>query len=308
MLQLRTASWKALDIMRSEREFPPARKQPDDIERVTDDFMHRFHEVRRRVSAELGGWYLVEELLDNALRTGENELMDSECISELEKLRVVRALDRQNSVMGIYAALSGIILPCIREAARRSGSEARVLELAGGTGGFALALAAEAGRQGLQVSITSSDIVPAYIEEGRRAAAEHNLPVEFIMLDALDPRGFGDRKADIVVMSQSLHHFTPGQLAVIIARSARHASTAFFGIDGYRSLLLTAGVPLVAGLQAIPSFAVDGLISARKFYSEAELGIIADLAAGEGRSSVRCSWPLSVLTVMFGSGAGIDYL
>lgn len=308
MLQLKTAAWKALDNLRSREGFPPTWRNLEELERVADDFIHKFLEERRRVSAELGGAYQMAELVDSALRTDDKELMDSESVSEKEKLEVIRALDRQNDAMRIYPMIIDIVMPLVKEAAERSGREARVLELAGGTGGFALALAGEALLQGVRVRVTGSDIVPAYIEEGKRLAAEKKLPVEFITLDALDPRGFGNETFDIVVASQSLHHFTPGQLAVMIAQSALHASTAFVGIDGYRSLLLAAGVPIVAGLQAIPSFAIDGLTSARKFYSEPELRIIARIAAREARNTVSCSWPLSVLTVRFGSGTGIDYL
>ena len=104
---------------------------------------------------------------------------------------------------------------------------------------------------------------------------------------------------DIVVMAQSLHHFTPGQLAVVIAQSGRHATTAFVGIDGYRSVLLAGGVPLIASLQGIVSFTLDGLTSARKFYSELELDMIAEIATGRRDHTLDCLWPLSVLTVRF---------
>jgi SAM-dependent methyltransferase len=272
----------------------------EELEKAADRFVTRFLEERRRVSGELGGAYLGAELLDGLLRTDDRELMDGESVGENEKLDVIRALDRQNAAMQLYPMIIGIVLPLVREAAAESGKEVRVLELAGGTGGFALALASEARRHGLPVRVTCSDIVPAYIEEGKKRAAQLQLPVEFILLDALDPLGFGSETSDIVIVSQSLHHFTPGQLAVMIARSARHASGAFVGIDGYRSLLIAAGVPLVAALQLIPSFALDGLTSARKFYSETELGIVAEIAAGSGRHTVSCAWPLSVLTVRFG--------
>ncbi|NTV61709.1 MAG: class I SAM-dependent methyltransferase [Chlorobiaceae bacterium] len=301
MLQLDTAASIALDKLRSGGGFPPPWRDMAELEEAADRFTARFLEERRRVSGELGGVFLGLELLDGLLRTDDRELMDGESVGENEKLDVIRALDRQNAAMQVYPMILDIVLPLVCEAAAESGKkEVRVLELAGGTGGFALALAAETRRQGLPVRVTCSDIVPAYIGEGKKRAAQLQLPVEFVLLDALDPLGFGSETFDIVMVSQSLHHFTPGQLAVMIARSARHASGAFVGIDGYRSLLLAAGVPLVAALQLIPSFALDGLTSARKFYSETELGIVAEIAAGSGRHTVSCAWPLSVLTVRFG--------
>ncbi len=303
MLQLNTASGIALGNLRSRKGFPPAWKTLAELEQVTDRAVEAFLDERLQASKQLGGAYLLEELADRALRTGEQELMDGDRLNEREKLDLVRALDRQNSFMQIYPTLIGIVLPFALEAARRSGRDAHVLELAGGTGGFALALAEKVRNEGLPVRITGSDIVPAYIGEAGKQAEDRQLPVEFIRLDALDPDGFGNNTvdADVIVVSQSLHHFTPGQIAVMIARCAQQSPAAFIGIDGYRSLLLAAGVPFIASLQAIPSFAIDGLVSARKFYSETELGIIAEIAAGKGSRSVSCSWPLSILCVHFGS-------
>lgn len=303
MLQLKTAAFIALDNLRSIEGFPPAWRNMEELEQVADNFLEKFLEERFRASSELGGAFLGAELLDRALRTGEKELMDGDHLSVKEKLDLISALERQNTLMQIYPKQMDIILPLVLEAAQRSGKEIRLLELAGGTGGLALALASEVRKRGLPLRITGSDIVPAYIEAAKKFAAEKQLPVDFILLDALDPRGFGNEMFDIIVISQSLHHFTPGQLAVMIARSAHHATTAFVGLDGYRSLLLALGVPFVAGLQAIPSFALDGLTSARKFYSGMELEIIAEIAAGAGHHAVSCSWPLSVLTVRFDQGA-----
>ena len=55
----------------------------------------------------------------------------------------------------------------------------------------------------------------------------------------------------------------------------------------------------MASLQGILSFALDGLTSARKFYSELELDLIAEIATGKRDHTVICDWPLSILTVRF---------
>ena len=94
-------------------------------------------------------------------------------------------------------------------------------------------------------------------------------------------------------------HFTPGQLAVMIAQSAQHTTTAFIGIDGYRSIVLACGVPLMASLQGIASFTLDGLTSARKFYSELELDMITEIATAKRDHAVSSAWPLSVLSIRF---------
>lgn len=299
MLQLKTAGFKALGNLRSSGNFSSGFLNMDELNLKADEAVARFLDERFAVSQELGGVFFLLELLDNAIRTSDKELMDKPNLPENEKLDMVQALDRQNVMMQLYPRYIDTLLPLITEVAERTKREVRVLELASGAGGLAFALAETAEQKNLDVRITASDIVPAFIEEGNGIAAKKKLAVSFRLLNAFDLTELEMGEFDIVVMAQSLHHFTPGQLAVIIAQSARYATTAFVGIDGYRSMLLAGGVPLIASLQGIGSFTLDGLTSARKFYSELELDIISEIATGRREQRVECSWPFSVLTVRF---------
>jgi len=299
MLQLKTAGFKVLGNLRSSENFSSGFLNMDELNLKADEAVARFLDERFAVSQELGGVFFLLELLDNAIRTSDKELMDKPNLPENEKLDMVQALDRQNVMMQLYPRYIDTLLPLITEVAERTKREVRVLELASGAGGLAFALAETAEQKNLDVRITASDIVPAFIEEGNGIAAKKKLAVSFRLLNAFDLTELEMGEFDIVVMAQSLHHFTPGQLAVIIAQSARYATTAFVGIDGYRSMLLTGGVPLIASLQGIGSFTLDGLTSARKFYSELELDIISEIATGRREQRVECSWPFSVLTVRF---------
>ncbi len=299
MLQLKTAGFKALGNLRSSGNFSSGFLNMDELNLKADEAVARFLDERFAVSQELGGVFFLLELLDNAIRTSDKELMDKPNLPENEKLDMVQALDRQNVMMQLYPRYIDTLLPLITEVAERTKREVRVLELASGAGGLAFALAETAEQKNLDVRITASDIVPAFIEEGNGIAAKKKLAVSFRLLNAFDMTELEMGEFDIVVMAQSLHHFTPGQLAVIIAQSARYATTAFVGIDGYRSMLLASGVPLIASLQGIGSFTLDGLTSARKFYSELELDMIAELATGKRDHTLECLWPFSVLTVRF---------
>ena len=299
MLQLKTAGFKALGNLRSSGNFSSGFLNMDELNLKADEAVARFLDERFAVSQELGGVFFLLELLDNAIRTSDKELMDKPNLPENEKLDMVQALDRQNVMMQLYPRYIDTLLPLITEVAERTKREVRVLELASGAGGLAFALAETAEQKNLDVRITASDIVPAFIEEGNGIAAKKKLAVSFRLLNAFDLTELEMGEFDIVVMAQSLHHFTPGQLAVIIAQSARHAKTAFVGIDGYRSMLLAGGVPLIASLQGIGSFTLDGLTSARKFYSELELDIISEIATGRRDHTLECLWPFSVLTVRF---------
>ena len=299
MLQLKTAGFKVLGNLRSSENFSSGFLNMDELNLKADEAVARFLDERFAVSQELGGVFFLLELLDNAIRTSDKELMDKPNLPESEKLDMVQALDRQNVMMQLYPRYIDTLLPLITEVAERTKREVRVLELASGAGGLAFALAETAEQKNLDVRITASDIVPAFIEEGNGIAAKKKLAVSFRLLNAFDMTELEMGEFDIVVMAQSLHHFTPGQLAVIIAQSARYATTAFVGIDGYRSMLLAGGVPLIASLQGIGSFTLDGLTSARKFYSELELDIISEIATGRRDHTLECLWPFSVLTVRF---------
>ena len=279
--------------------FPPPGRVWRSLNPKLTIFLSRFLDERFRVSRELGGFFFLPELLDRVMRTSESEHMDDRKLPETEKLELVRALDRQNQMLHLYPRYVSMLLSIIEELSQREQQEIRVLELASGSGGLSLALAEEARRKNLPLSITASDIVPIFIEEGNRQAEEKKLPVRFQLLNAFEIPEFSDGSFDLMVLSQSIHHFTPGQLAIMIAQSAKQTKTAFVAIDGYRSMLLAGGVPLMASMQGIVSFTLDGFTSARKFYSELELDIIAEIATGKREHTITSSWPLSILTVRF---------
>ncbi|RXK87564.1 class I SAM-dependent methyltransferase [Chlorobaculum sp. 24CR] len=303
MLQLETAGYQALDKLRSQGEFPPEWTKIDELEGVTDRFMERFAAERFEVSKELGPGFFIPELIDRAVRTGDVEHMDDPSQPGDDRLEWVRALDRMNRMTLAYEHQCDLLMPLI-ENPGGTGKPVGILELAAGSGGLGFALAERAQRAGIEVKITASDIVPEMVSEGNRIAAERSAPVSFRLLNAFSLDGLEPGSADLVIISQSLHHFTPGQLALMIAQAERHGASVFVGIDGFRSLLLTGGVPLVASLQGILPFTLDGLTSARKFYSAIELDIIAAIATGRQGHRVECSWPLTVLRAPLTPPAG----
>lgn len=304
MLQLRTAGHIALDRLRACGEYPPPRNGPDALEASANRFMERFMEERFRASTGLGPGFLLHELLDRAVRCRDVEHMDAPDTPGAEKAAMVTALDRMNGLTMSYPHQIGLLLPLLRELSARRQSPVRVLELAAGSGGLAIALAEHARETGLDLEITASDILPESMAAGRNRAAELGLDVGFRVVNAFDFDGAGHGGFDLVVVSQSLHHFTPGQLALMIDAAARNGASAFVGIDGLRSPLLLAGVPLVASLQGIPEFTGDGFISARKLYGCLELDIIAAIATGTEAERVSSSWPLTMLLVRFDGTPG----
>ena len=93
----------------------------------------------------------------------------------------------------------------------------RVLELASGHGELLAHVAAWAADREIEVELTGSDIVPAYVELGERKAREGGVPVRYRVLDALNLSDVEDRAFDIVLLTQTLHHFAPDQVARLFA-------------------------------------------------------------------------------------------
>ncbi len=95
---------------------------------------------------------------------------------------------------------------------------------------------------------------------------------------------------DLVVIAQTIHHFSPGQLAKMIAEATRIAPGGFIGIDGYRSVATLGSIHLMGlagGLRSGYPFWHDAFTNGRKFYCESELELIARIAAPRSSVSVR---------------------
>ena len=185
------------------------------------------------------------------------------------------------------------------DVARRAGRPARLLELACGAGELSLQLSALAARRGLPLEVTGSDIVPGYVEGANREAEARGLPVRFRRVDALEldvERG----AFDLLFIAQSVHHFSPGQLAVMIARAEAAGAALFIAADGRRALAPVFALPLLVGITGDLGLMHDALLSARRFYSEAELRFVAEAAAPSARVELTTNHPLlTVLTVTF---------
>jgi len=304
MLQLHALNQTILDDPRFRLAMTPPAPRPSAPEEHVDSAVNRLRAERTRLGQEVGGLSKVGVVVDSALRTDAVEHMDEDGYPEKGKLAIALGLHMMNVVSASYLRFFELIAPMLRQIEERRGRPARVLELASGSGGFALALASLAARRGLRVEVTGSDIVPLYVERGRRKAAAQRAAVEFRRLDALDMHDLEDGAYDVVFIAQSTHHFSPGQLARMIAESRRVATTAFVSVDGYRSLGMVAFVSGTALLSMWPAMMHDATISARKFYPEAELEAIARMAAPGAPVRLGRIWPLNTtLTVRFDSEA-----
>ncbi len=278
---------------------PDAKRGPA-LEKHADEVIDRLRTERRRRGVAAGGLTKLSVTLDDALRTEAVEHMDDPEFPERGKLAIAQGLHLLNTVTGSYGRLVSFVEPLLREIHARTGRPARVLELACGTGGFAVALAKAAKRRSLPVEVTGSDIVPLYVERAQTAAASSGLPLSFRRVDALDMRELEDGEYDVAFIAQSVHHFSPGQLARMIAECRRVATTAFVSVDGHRSVGMVGFVVGTAALAVWPAMVHDATISARRFYSAPELAAIARMGAPDGRVETGRVRPLlTTLTARF---------
>lgn len=274
----------------------PAWTSAEELEKLADARVASLLRLRRlHARAYERPWVA----LDDVLRTDEQEHFDEPDYPESKRLTLARHLHRFNRVVLNYRRFLSVLRPLIEEVADRQGRPARLLELASGSGEFAIELARLAGRAGLPVEVLGSDVQASYVRAAQARADALALPVRFQRIDAFELDRQPAAAFDLVFIANSLHHFTPGQLARIVASGHRLAGSAFVAMDGYRSLYLLAFLALATlPLSGSLDFLHDSVITGRKFYSLAELELVARLAAPRGRVRVRASHPgYSVLTV-----------
>ncbi len=284
MLQFHDLNRRALASLAAEGDFPRPWRAMNELEAAADDAVARLRARR----AELAGRALtptrLRHALDRLVWTDTPEYLDRADVSAARKQRIVQALHRMNQGLFSYHRFLHHLRPAIERVARRERRPARVLELAAGSGEFTMALARLAQRKGLPVEVMGSDIEASYIDLGNARASARGLPVSFKRLNAFDMSAVLPGDHDIYFIAQSIHHFTPGHLAMMIAQAGLAGGKHFVGIDGRRGLLMLAGLPSLTALSLNPDYVHDATITARRFYSEPELEMVARLAAPEAQA------------------------
>lgn len=216
--------------------------------------------------------------MDEWLRTDEPEYLDRTDVPDARKRDIMSGLHRFNRTVFAYKRFMKALQPLITRVHQQERRPVRMLELASGGGDFTLELARQAARQGLPVSITGSDYVAAHVDDANEKAGRAGIPVDFRVVNAFDMDTIEPGEFDIVFIIQTMHHFSAGQLAMMMNQARQVAGYAFVGIDGYRSLQLFGLMPLMAIINPQRDFLHDSFISIRRMYSEPELAYIASLA------------------------------
>jgi SAM-dependent methyltransferase len=248
--------------------------------------------ARRTARAEdLGGIDALAVRIDDRLRTDAPEYLDDPHFSPRRKERIVQSLHRFNQGVFAYRRFYRVLRPLIRQVLAERGGPVRILELASGSGEFSFVLADLARREKIAVQVTGSDYFSEHVENGNRKAEARGSSVRFLQVNAFDMSALEAGAWDIVFIAQSIHHFSPGQVAMMVAQATRVATVGFVGIDGRRSLELFPFVPAVGVLMGSGDFVHDAIVTLRKFYTDSELELIARIAVPDGFVSVRPELP-----------------
>jgi 2-polyprenyl-3-methyl-5-hydroxy-6-metoxy-1,4-benzoquinol methylase len=204
---------------------------------------------------------------------------------------LLRQLDELNCVLESYPAFFDTMRPLFAAT-----GTTRVIDLAAGHGGFALEVARLARREGLDVEVHASDVKREYLDLGQPIAEREQLPVRFVIQDALDLSNLQPGEFDVVTCTQSLHHFPSGMAAVMLSEALRVARRGVVFVDGCRSVLSGAAVSGLCLLRwGNRALAHDTMVSFRRFYMPEELGLLARLTPWGDRAEARLLPPGHVL-------------
>jgi 2-polyprenyl-3-methyl-5-hydroxy-6-metoxy-1,4-benzoquinol methylase len=142
--------------------------------------------------------------------------------------------------------------------------------------------------------VLGTDLCEAYLDLGRARAASLALPrdaMDFFTQDALDLRDLERKvgaKVDVVVCTQTLHHFPPGFVSRMLTEATQAARFGAVLVDGERNPFALGGIAVLAAFLArggLP-FLHDSFVSMRRMFTEQELTLVARLAPVMQRADV----------------------
>ncbi len=199
------------------------------------------------------------------------ELLDDPSLDEGLRRRIMHRLDHINHVLGNYDRFLDALVPYLR-----TDGPTTILDLAAGHGGFAIAATEAAKARGFDLRFVATDLKQEYLDLGAEEARKRGVDVKFAVQDALNLENLADERFDIVVCTQSLHHFPAGLVTVMFDAAARVAGRAVVFIDGCRSALTGFGLGVwgLAHERRWAAFSHDAFASARRFYVPEELELL----------------------------------
>jgi ubiquinone/menaquinone biosynthesis C-methylase UbiE len=303
MLQMMALARKAKDELDLMTPFPPQWESMKELEQVTNHWMDQWLLRRNQVAGQQGLYAKLSDYIDRTVRTDLPELTDSPEVLPQRKLRIVRKIYMMSVVLGACRHYYKILTPLIHEIASSKNRPVRLLELASGSSEVAMNLAAMAKKDNLPVEITVSDYIEDMVEDAKSRARNRGLKMRFRTINIRNmEEALGGDRYDIFLIIGSMHHFTPGQLAVMLAETRRTSDpgSLFIGLDLHRFVGMLFFLPFSHVITFSSDNIYDAWLTARKAYSLYELEQIARIALPGASVTASHSFPsLSVLKARF---------
>jgi SAM-dependent methyltransferase len=284
--------------------WPAVRRREPAAVRAYDALVARaVSELRNQVEAEVarGAFDRAAHLLDRLMYRDVAEWLDDRSFDTELRVRALDRLDRMNEAIGSYDAFVSVIVPRVERARAAGVACPVVVDLASGHGGFALELAKRLGAADGRARVIATDLLDEYLDIGRANARREGMPehaLSFMVQDALDLRGLEEKVGapiDVVICTQTIHHFPPGFVSRMLAEAASVARHGAVIVDGERNLfalLLVAAVVTAIGRGGL-TVLHDAVVSMRRMYTEQELALLALLSppgADGARPTMSRGW------------------
>jgi len=204
--------------------------------------------------------------LDRWLQTDRLEYLDRDDVDDLKR-RVVRSLDRVETILGMHDLFARIALDEVTDV-----PDPKILELGSGHGGLSRALLEM--HPTAQVTVTDVEPTSVVAIAATDLGSHPRVTVREMDATAIDaPDGF----YDLAVFAQSLHHLQPRLAARVFAEGTRVADKLLI-IDLPRKrvpLHVLELVGLLLPLAIVFPVWHDGLISSLRAYSPSALRTLA---------------------------------
>ncbi len=207
------------------------------------------------------------------------ELLDGDGVSSSDAEASLLDIEWVHRWLGGRGLVRRRLLPLLKTFPARSRALS-VLDLGCGSGHVGRDLLAAAADAGIRVRVMGLDRKASHARLAPRGTA--------VIADALR-LPFGNLSVDVVLSTLFLHHFSPAELAALLAESRRVAGSAVVALDLSRHRLALAAISLLGPFAFRSRLSVlDGRTSVRQAWTPREIECIADTAL-PGARVVRAS-------------------
>ncbi|MEO8587393.1 MAG: methyltransferase domain-containing protein [Acidobacteriota bacterium] len=218
-------------------------------------------------------------------RRPDAELLDGAGVSPSEAEASLTDIEWVHRRLGGRALVRRRLLPLLAALPARQGALS-VLDLGCGSGHVGRDLLAAAADAGLRLRVLGLDRKTSHARLAPRGTA--------VAADALR-LPFPDRSVDVVLSTLFLHHFSPAELAALLAESRRVAAAAVVALDLSRHRLALAAIAVIGPLAFRSRLStLDGMTSVRQAYTPGEIeGICGTALPGARLTRIsRFVWEL----------------